>query len=217
MKTTARPHVKLTQAPLLLETTTRHCRICGAAFEALDDDRQLCDEHLVECINGAGELEDDDDELFNTLRRTLIATARITCRVCERQAEQPIETAGLLCPLCREDLDATVRHIHEVLSAAHARFLAAYDRLSAAEAHADERTYARYENVREHLAAAAEGRVSAESVRRRYDEAKARGDSLSALLKERDAAEKVAEEYARLEQWAERGWAEISAAQEAQR
>jgi hypothetical protein len=190
---------------------TGNCRICGASFESTDDVRRLCDEHLVECINGAGLIE-DDDELFNTPRRAPVALARIHCRVCDVPAEQPITTPGLLCPLCREDLGKTEVYIQGVVRAAEIRFLNARDLHQTNVAQADEQTQQRYQKVLDALGAAHEGTLSPTSVRRRYNEARGRTDSLGALLVEREKAEEMAEEYARVQAWAERGLGEVEAA-----
>lgn len=191
---------------------TGHCRECGAAFESTDDTRQLCDKHLVECINGAGLLEDDDDDLFNIPHRAPIALARIHCRVCGAKAEQSIDTAGLLCPLCREDLDKTERHIRGVLDAALTSFLNARDLHQANVAHADERTQARYQRVQDALGAAHDGELSPTSVQRRYDEARGRTDALGTLLVEKEKTEEIAMEYQRVQAWAARGLEEVEAA-----
>lgn len=157
-------------------------------------------------------LFNDEIDWDNPPRRTPTPTARITCRVCDAKAEQPIDAAGLLCAHCRADLDATEEHIKGVLRAAQIRFINARDLHQANVAHADERTRGRYERVQEALGAAHEGLVDAGSVRRRYEEAKARGDALGVLLVERDKAEAAAEEYARLEAWAEKALEEVRAA-----
>jgi hypothetical protein len=156
---------------------------------------------------------DEDIDAFwaEAPRRASIDTARITCRVCERPAEQPIDTAGLLCNECRADLDATEAHIRGVLERAQLAFLTARDRHQANVAHADVATQMRYRKVQDALGAAHEGTVGAGSVRRRYEEALLREDSLGVLLRERDAVEASALEYARLAAWAERGLEEVRA------
>lgn len=145
-------------------------------------------------------------------RRAPIATARITCRVCDAPTEQSIDTAGLLCGLCREDLGKTELHIRQVLAATELTFINAYDLHRANVAHADETTQARYQKVLDALGAAHEGTVDAGSVRRRYEAAKAKGDGLSALLQQKEQAEVIALEYQRLQAWAEMGLKEVEAA-----
>lgn len=145
-------------------------------------------------------------------RRAPVATARITCRVCDAKSEQSIDTPGLLCQHCRADLDATEAHIKGVLESALLSFLNARDLHQANVAHADEKTRARYERVQEALGAPHDGEMSAESVQRRYNEARGRSDALGALLVERDAAEEIAAEYQWLAAWAERGLEEVRSA-----
>lgn len=157
---------------------------------------------------------DDEIDAFwaEKPRRAPVATARITCRVCDAKAEQPISTASLLCPLCRENLGRTEQHIRQVLAAAELAFINAYDRLRADVAHADEETHRRYERVQEALGAAYEGTADPASVQRRYEAAKAKGDGLSALLRQKEAAEGIALEYQRLQAWAEKAMGEVEAA-----
>lgn len=141
-----------------------------------------------------------------------IPTARITCRVCELKAvvteEVPITSTGLLCNECRTDLEKTEAHIRSVLATSELSFINAYDRLRADVAHADERTQERYQKVLDALGAAHEGTADPARVRRRYEAARGREDSLGALLREKE----VAEEYARLQAWAERAMGEVEAA-----
>lgn len=61
--------------PLLVGAT---CRSCGVAFFDTSGKR-LCDECLVERVNGAGELEDDDpDDVINQVPRWASEDARGT-------------------------------------------------------------------------------------------------------------------------------------------
>lgn len=168
--------------------------------------------YLFQQITIDDALNDPDPLDFDTPRRAPIALARITCRVCDAKAEQPIDTPGLLCGLCREDLGKTEQHIRRVLAAAELAFINAYDLHQANVAHADERTRERYQKVLDALGAAHEGTADAGSVQRRYEAAKAKGDELSALLREKEGAEEIALEYQRLQVWAERGLSEVEAA-----
>lgn len=163
---------------------------------------------------GTTQALEDEVEAFwaEKPRRAPVATARIHCRVCDAKAEQPIDTAGLLCPLCREDLGRTSQHIRSVLAAAELSFINARDLHQANVAHADETTQARYQKVLDALGATHEGTADPASVRRRYEAAKAKGDALAVLLREKEAAEGVAEEYARLQKWAEVAMGEVEVA-----
>jgi hypothetical protein len=158
-------------------------------------------------------LEDEID--WNTPpRRAALPLVRIHCRVCDAKAEQPISTASLLCPLCREDLAKTEAHIRSVLASAELAFINAYDLHQANVAHADEETRRRYQRVQEALGAAHEGAADAGSVKRRYEAARGRDDALGALLREREKAEAIAEEYQRLQKWAEVAINQVEAAKE---
>ena len=84
-----------------------------------------------------------EDALFT---KTPVArtTCRITCRVCERPAEVPLDAPARLCPLCTEDLDATLRHIRDRINRTFWALDAAWHRLEADIAHADEATQVRW-------------------------------------------------------------------------
>lgn len=162
-------------------------------------------------------LDDEIDAFWaEKPRRAALPLTRIHCRVCDANIEQAVDVPGLLCPLCREDLGKTELYIRQVLASAELAFVNAYDRLRADVAHADEYTHARYQKVLDALGAAYEGTADAASVQRRYEAAKAKGDGLSALLREKEAAEEIALEYQRLQAWAERGLSEVEAAREVQ-
>lgn len=112
MTTPKRPQIKLSQAPL---------------FEEDDDDlfstppprRPTSTRALVQ-RSGPGPNSNlvfglpADDELFATAQQPRIPTGHATCRVCGAQYQRSLDTAGLLCPLCREDLEKTARYVRMV-------------------------------------------------------------------------------------------------------
>lgn len=136
------------------------------------------------------------------------ATARITCRVCDRKATVPILSSGLLCPDCRADLDTTARHIAETLAAAEQRFVVAVEGWDADYAHADEQDQARYHVVCEARAA------GAATFQAKYERALAKGDGLSALLRSKERCDAVADEVQRVRIWAACAMNEVEAARE---
>jgi hypothetical protein len=134
-------------------------------------------------------------------------TTRITCRVCDRTEDVPITSAGLLCALCRVDLDATERHIRETLAAAELRFQNAIDAWNAAYAQADPKDQERYHAVDEARAANAPG------FQAKYRKAFRKGDGLSALLEAKERCDEATEQVqGRLAAWADAGLEEVRAA-----
>lgn len=131
-------------------------------------------------------------------------TARITCRVCERPAAVPILSSGLLCDLCRADLDATERHICARLAAAEQTLHDAWDTWHADHAAATERDQARYAAV---CAAQAAPDYAA-----RYQATLALGDGLSALLKSAERAEAALGAMKQVQTWANAALEEVRAA-----
>jgi hypothetical protein len=139
--------------------------------------------------------------------RGAVLTARITCRVCDKPATVPILSSGLLCEHCRRDLDATARHITQVLEATEARFVAAVERWDADYAHAEVRDQERYQNV-----GGARAALSAAEFARKYDRAYAKGDGLSMLLQSKERCDAVAVEVERVRAWASAALEEVEAA-----
>jgi len=136
-------------------------------------------------------------------------TARITCRVCDKPAEVPILSSGLLCTLCRADLDATERHIRETLAAAEQALHAAWERWDADLAHADTADRERYQKV---CAAQAE---NAPGFAEKYARAVAKGDGLNALLTSAERAETALKAMERTQGWADAALGEVEAARDA--
>lgn len=207
--------IEQTSLLTLLEITGT-CRICGETFSTTDQDRQLCDAHLVECINGAGILEDDDgDEIdWDTPRRTAAppAMARITCAVCGTAAGIPITASGRLCPLCREDLDVTARRLQANIEQINATWRAALERWDADYTQADTRNQERYQAVVEARGKVHDGLIKRESYEARYNEALARNDGLTALLRAEQRRDEASELAGKLLAECERGLEEVRAA-----
>lgn len=136
-------------------------------------------------------------------------TARITCRVCERKEEVPILSSGLLCSLCRADLDKTELHIAATLASSEQRLYDAWGRWEAGWGQAQENDQARYQNV-------LEARVSlpAAEFARKYEKAKAKDDGLSALLRSKERCDAVVPEVERVRAWARTAQDEVEAAKE---
>jgi hypothetical protein len=140
------------------------------------------------------------------------ATTRITCRVCDRKEDVPILSSGLLCALCRQDLDATERHIRETLEATELRLENAYDYFIAGLAQADEVDQARYGRVSEALDKAVMGELNRTEVELKYARAIAKGDGLSAILRSKEACDQVITEVERVRGWANAALEEVLAA-----
>lgn len=202
------------QASLLtLLEVTGTCRTCGASFTTTDPDRRLCDAHLVECINGAGILEDDDeDEIdWDRPRRTPPPTARITCAACGLAATIPVAAAGRLCGLCREDLDATEARIRANVEAINATWQFALVAWDADYAQASEFDQQRYQNVVEARGKVHDGLIKEASYMARYREALERNDGLAALLQAETRRDMASEQAGKLLAECERGLAEVEA------
>lgn len=203
------------QASLLtLLEITGTCHICGASFTTTDSDRHLCDTHLVECINGAGILEDDDEIDWDTPRRAAAppAMARITCAACGTAASIPVTAGGRLCPLCREDLDTTAARIRANVEAINVTWRAALERWDADYAQADTRDQERYQAVVEARGKVHDGLIKEASYIQRFGEALARNDGLAALLGSEQRRDEASELAGKLLVEAERGLAEVEAA-----
>lgn len=153
-------------------------------------------------------LNDPDPLSFEPPARPPL-TARITCRVCDRTEDVPILNAGLLCSLCRADLDATERHIRETLAAAELHFQNAVDAWDAAYGQATKEDQDRYHNVCEARAAGTAG------FREKYQRALAKDDGLGALLRSKEACDVTAQEaQGKLAAWAYAALDEVEAARE---
>jgi hypothetical protein len=199
------------QASLLtLLEITGTCR-CGATFTTTDPDRRLCDLHLVECINGAGILEDDDEIDWDRPTRTPPAMTRITCAACGTAASIPVTASGRLCDLCREDLGATARRLQANIDQINATWRAALERWDADYAHACEADQARYQAVVEARGKVHEGLIKEASYMGRYREAIERNDGLTALLQAEHRRDEASELASKLLAECERGLAEVEA------
>ena len=84
---------------------------------------------------------------FDAPHRPAVLTTRITCRVCNRKQDIPVLATGLLCDLCRADLDATEAHIRATLAAAEQALTEAWTRWDADLAHASDKDRAFYEQA----------------------------------------------------------------------
>lgn len=179
--TTTKQRTSFTQQPLILVGPRVACRDCHAVFEDLSG-HKLCDQCLCEYINGAGELELDDEIDFDAPRHTPTQAkcASITCRVCGLGATVPLDHPALLCLLCLEDLDGTRDRIRARLSAALTALetnQAAWDTLRAASPACD-----RWEAVEKALIGVAEKRISQATLDQTWAKRKAEGGALAELL-----------------------------------
>lgn len=150
-------------------------------------------------------LNDPDPLSFDVPKRP-VQTARITCRVCDRKEDVPILSAGLLCDLCRADLDATEQHIRETLTATEQALGDAWTRWDADLAHSDESDRERYSRV-----CAAQGTPG---FTERYQRALDKGDGLSTLLRSAERAQGATQAMARTQAWADAALVEVEAARE---
>lgn len=144
-----------------------------------------------------------------------VPTARITCRVCDAAETAPIDRAGLLCDLCRADLDATARHVLDVRQRARNRYQDEQERFDAAVAHAEADVQQRYARIGQARVWATEAPNRIKAVNQRYQEALHAGDGLSRLLAREVDLWKAADECTRVCEWAERALMEIEAARDA--
>lgn len=158
-------------------------------------------------------LEDAEEIDWDTPpRRTPPATARITCAACGTAATIPVTASGRLCPLCREDLDATAARIAANVEAINATWRAALERWEADLAHADEKDQERYQRVVEARGKVHDGLITEAQYMARFSEALARGDGLSALLKAEARRDEASELAGKLLAECERGLSEVEAA-----
>lgn len=156
----------------------------------------------------------DDDDLFARPPRSALKPtqqlARITCRVCERAAQVPIDHPALLCPLCLEDLDkahATVARCTDAvlsrLEAAQHTWNLTRDASTAKDA---------WERVQTAMIAVSEGRATQAALDATWAKRKAEGGALASLLRAyEDYAAKTDQCGVELKRW-HRAQAEINAA-----
>lgn len=212
-----RPHVTIN----VIGEQMLACHKCGAMFFSIDPDRKYCDQHLVEQVNGAGILEDDDgDDLFilhtqtcadcgvtfqtsrrnrqcaicASLRTGQVGAATVVCPVCGVEHQVPILAPHKLCKDCGTDLELTKVDALSRLREAQEAASALSTRLDADVAHADEPTQARFQAA---VALRQTGQLGAASyTQAQIDAAWARaltkGDALSALLDLYDRAQVAA-------------------------
>lgn len=158
---------------------------------------------------------DDEDEIdWDAPRRTAAppAMARITCAACGTAAGIPVTASGRLCPLCREDLDVTARRLQANIEQVNATWRAALERWDADYTQADEKDQARYQTVVDARGKVHDGQIKRESYEARYNEALARNDGLTALLRAEARRDEASELAGKLLAECERGLAEAEAA-----
>lgn len=214
--TATKQRTSFVQQPLLPAAPRVACRDCHVVFEDLNG-HTLCDQCLCDHINGAGELELDDDEIDWDRRVPFKPEgARITCAVCRMPAVGPLDRRAELCPACLVDLDATWAHLQRRADSVRDQKFAALNVWRDVVAAADRETAQRYAatvNARWPM----DGSEMAPSVAIRLAKSRALGDGLSILLNaeaERDAAvERLAEERAQIG----RGLDEVQKARQAPR
>lgn len=194
------------------------CQECGEPFAAIDADRKWCDAHLVERVNGAGILEDDDDDNLFT-ERTLVCQGcgatftttnprqgmrcalcnaglmvKVICPACDIEHQIPILKPHKLCLSCSADMTMTLASARVRLERACEEALVVSVRLDADVAHADAATQARFEAAVQMLFTGqlAGRQLTIEQVRAAWSKACAKGDDLSALLALYDRAQAAA-------------------------
>lgn len=149
-------------------------------------------------------LLDDGNEIdWDTPRHAAAppATARIT-----------VTAAGRLCPLCREDLDATEARIRANVEAINMTWRAALERWDVGYARADTRDQERYQIVVEARGKVHDGQIKEASYMARYREALERNDGLTALLQAETRRDMASEQAGKLLAECERGLTEVEAA-----
>lgn len=139
-----------------------------------------------------------------SLRQGQVGPATVTCLVCDEEHQVPVLAPHRLCPTCAADLDATERHIRETLETAEQALTDAWEHWDADLAHSDDKE--RYAKV---CAARVEG---AAGFAEKYARALAKGDGLSALLKQSEAVAALITATERTRAWAERALEEVEAA-----
>lgn len=128
---------------------------------------------------------DTETDIFarppRSARKPTQKLARITCRVCEKPAEVPIDHPALLCSLCLEDLEKTRAHVQECIEKALERLDGA--KLAWEVLRDASPARARWERVQEAMIAVAEGRVDKEAFKRQWQLRLSEGGALAALLR----------------------------------
>lgn len=157
------------------------CRDCHKVFEDLKGHR-LCDVCLVEYINGAGELElDDEIDWERTQAPRVVEGQRITCAVCGRPSKGPLDRRATLCLVCLDDLQATWQHLQRRADSVRDQKFAALKAWRSAMAAADASAHARYAatvSARWPM----DGSTPAPNVAARIARSRELGDSLAILL-----------------------------------
>jgi hypothetical protein len=188
------------------------CRKCGGHEDVNADG--LCQRCLVECVNGAGILEDDpDDDLFATPRQPRIELPilhAIICAVCGLTSKIPIGQPGDLCGPCRVDPLQTRQHVETTLETARSRLHVLMSNFEAAVARESEDDQTRWAGVIVARVKVQAGAVSAASFRARWHEALAAGDGLARILVAHEAYERGCQEVEQVERWAARAGEELS-------
>lgn len=169
------------QQPLIPTAPRVACRDC----------HKLCDGCLVEYINGAGELE-LDDEIEWARPATRAAGARITCAVCGMPARGPLDRCAELCPACLTDLEATWAHLQRWADSVRDQKFVALNVWRDAVAAADRATAERYARAVE-ARWPMDGSEPAPNVAQRLARSRASGDGLSVLLNAEAARDEVVE------------------------
>lgn len=154
-------------------------------------------------------LNDPDPLSFDVPRRPPL-TARITCRVCDKPAEIPILAAGLLCDLCRADLDATEAHIRQTLDAAEQALTDAWTRWDADLAHSGEAEW--WARVSAAALAVEQGQMPRADYDRKAQAALTQGGPRAALLRQSQATIDVAAATEWTRGWARAALEEVEAA-----
>lgn len=111
---------------------------------------------------------------------TAVATAHITCRVCERPATVPVDHPALLCDLCLEDLDKTQAHVADWLGATLKRLDQNKERWEQNLAASD--AASRWPAIQGALIAVAEKRATQSQLDATWAKRKTEGGALAQLL-----------------------------------
>lgn len=135
--------------------------------------------------------------------------ARITCRVCGKDATVPILAPAKLCDTCRADLGETEAHIAQQLAEAESLFRAAVEEWDAILAEAPVEDRARYERACERRLT-----MQPEKFKALYQQALARKDGLTLLFQAKEACDTIADATQRMRGWAGLARAEVEAARD---
>jgi hypothetical protein len=188
------------------------CRKCGGHEDVNADG--LCQQCLVERVNGAGIFEDDpDNDIFATPRQPRIDLPilhQITCAVCGLSSKIAIGQPGDLCGPCRADLVMTRLYVETTPETARSRLHVLIETFEAAVARESEADQRRWQRVVEARVRVHAGAISAASFRARWAEALAVGDGLSRILAAHEACERGCQGVEQVETWAARVGEELS-------